>query len=119
MTTATDMTVWFFGCLGEPGHYLRGADKRIEWNRVHPWGNKIDGGLCEGPKYQRADGKMWEHHKDGWTAVAFWDQSGDDRGASNTAFLVHAEVTADELIAAARLQWPEVFARPGFPIRAT
>lgn len=111
------LDVWFFGCLGEPGHYLRRSPgAQTEWNeRAQPWGWKLDSGLCEGNQFQRDAGKTWTHQKDGWTAVSFWDQSGDRRGNSNSTFLVHALVTGAEVLAAARLQWPQVFNRPGFP----
>lgn len=107
-----------FGCIGQPGHYLhsrRGIDFRLEST---PWGSKLDGGLLT-DDYYRADttptGHWREHHKDGWTAVSFWDRSGDSRPGCNTTFLAKAELTGEELIELARAQWPHVFSRPGFP----
>lgn len=116
--SGSPLRVWFFGCFGAPGHYLRRPDGHTEWAAgAQPWGWTIDGGLCGGDKYATPDGKTYEHHKDGWTAVAFWDQSGDSRPASNTVFLVNAEATTAEVIAAAREQWPLLFQRRGFPLR--
>ena len=117
VTPGSPLEVWSFGCIGEPGHYLRRPDGRHEWDaKAQPWGWTIDGGLCEGNKCGPIDGKTWEHHKDGWTAVAMWDRSGDSRGASCTVFLVHAEATTPQIIEAARIQWPQLFSRRGFPL---
>lgn len=111
------LDVWCFGCIGQPGHYLRRPNRRLCFDgKAQPWGWDLDGGLCEGEKRQRTDGTTWEHHKDGWSAVAFWDQSGDERGASCTVFLVQAEASRDQILEAARIQWPEVWNRPGFPL---
>lgn len=118
LSAAVKLEVWFFGCIGEPGHYLHRPDGRIEWTRVHPWGSKIDGGLCGGNKYNIPDGVTYEHHKDGWTAVALWDRSGDSRPASNSVFLVWANASTAEILSAARQQWPQVFTRPKFPVIA-
>lgn len=117
VAVGSPLEVWSFGCIGEPGHYLRRPNGRHEWNeKAQPWGWKLDGGLCEGNPCGPLDGKTWEHHKDGWTAVALWDRSGDSRGASCTVFLVHAEATTEQIIAAARIQWPQIFNRRGFPL---
>lgn len=115
--TGSPLEVWCFGCIGQPGHYLLRPNRQLCFKQdVQPWGWNLDGGLCEGRPYQRSDGATWEHHKAGWSAVAFWDQSGDDRGGSCTVFLVNAEATRDEILAAARTQWPEVWNRPRFPL---
>lgn len=56
--------------------------------------------------------------KDGWTAVAFWDRSGGDtRPGCNSVFLARATLSGGELLHMAREQWPEVWNRPGFPIK--
>ncbi len=107
-----------FGCIGVAGHYLRGSVKRNWRNEETPWGDKLDGGLLT-DNYYKCDstvtGLCSEHHLNGWTAISFWDRSGDSRGGSNTSFLCHAQITAAELLALAREQWPQVFSRPGFP----
>lgn len=111
------LQVWHFGCIGEAGHYLRKPDGSSGNVRTdQPWGFKIDTRLC--PQPESGDGKTAEHHKDGWTAVAFWDYSGDSRPGSNSVFLVHAEATTEQVLEAARVQWPHLFARRGFPLAA-
>lgn len=113
------MNVLFHGCDGRPGHYLHSKDG-VHWRYESvPWGTMLDAGLLTNDYYgcdSRPDGKYVVQQKDGWTAVAFWDRSGDGRGGSNSVFLVNAEITGEELITLARQQWPEIFNRPNFPL---
>src|ERR1700693_4562864 len=78
------MKVYFFGCMRGPGHYLhsnpspRGLTERralCAIERSNPWGYKIDGKLC--PAGAQVQGRALVHHKDGWTALSFWDRSVD------------------------------------------
>lgn len=81
-----------------------------------PWGNKIDGTLCP-QKINQAEGVVAHDQKDGWTAIAFWDRSVDSRFGSNSAFLIHAEVSAEEAWRLAKERFPQVCARFKFPIK--
>ena len=64
-----------------------------------PWSpREVDGALCERPE---VIGKRWLHHRDGWTALAQWDRSGDDRPGSNTVFFFRGTYTEAEAIALA------------------
>lgn len=112
--------VMFFGCLGQPGHYLQSKrSNRFRTDHL-PWGDSIDGGLLPKDGNKRQDGKFVFVKERGFSCVSFWDQSGDSRPASNSAFIVQAEeITADELFGLARQQWPEVFRRPNFPFALT
>lgn len=113
------LEVWCFGCIGNPGHFLWLPRTRLHIDlKRQPWGDSIDGLLCQPPSFQRADTKPWTHHKDGWTAVAFWDQSGDRRPGSCTVFLVKAEATTEEVLTAAKQQWRDVWNRRGFPLQS-
>lgn len=85
-----------------------------------PWGRKIDGGLMNDANFGKntePDGRLVFAQRDGWSALSFWDRSGDSRPGSVTVFLVHELIDRDQLLARARGQWPEWFARPGFPIK--
>jgi hypothetical protein len=117
--------VLFFGCYSNvrpgyyaAGHYLYSKHRRADARTDTPWGYKLDGGLLEGHGNKFQDDKYVVAKLDGWTAVSFWDNSGDSRGASNSAFVVHADITGEELLKLAREQWPEVFNRPSFPLKA-
>lgn len=95
--------------MWEPGDnlYLR--------NLETPWGSYPDGTLVPTTTYE--NGLALLHHKDGWTALAFHDQSGDTRPGSHSTFLVRGTYTFDEMLALAKAQWSGVFARMGFPVR--
>lgn len=109
--------VFMFGCLEQAGHFLRSKMGSIVFPPPDPWKNDLDGGLL-GPQYKTdtaPTGKFVVAKKEGWTAISFWDRSGGDkRPGCNTAFLAHADISSDELIALAKEQWPEVFSRKGF-----
>jgi hypothetical protein len=112
--------VYYFGCWGnEAGHYLHGSNGRLRWRdeeSLTPWGMKCDGVLCpygtNGPQ-----GVVAHHHKDGWTAIAFWDRSIDSRPGSNSVFFIHAEVTAEEAWRLAQEKFPQVCGRFKFEIK--
>jgi hypothetical protein len=120
------VSFYYFGCWGrEAGHYLRSADGAYglaDRRRVadivytNPWKTNIDGGLCPGSRKQ---GDALLHHKDGWTAVAYWDNSVDERPGSNSVFLSDQNLGFNEMIELAEKYFPEVFARASFEVRWT
>jgi len=109
--------VFYFGFLGS-GHHLydfHGEDAHREVTT--PWGYYIDGKLCPQVKDKyEPQGIALLHHKDGWTAIGFWDRSGDTRYGSNSNFLVLGEYTFDEMLALAKAQYPGVFKRMKFSV---
>jgi hypothetical protein len=107
--------ILFFGCLGRAGHYLKSkSNPSIRYHET-AWGNSLDGGILEG-KSDFVNGECVVAKKDGWTAVNFWDRSGGDtRPGCHTCFLAHADISGQQLIELAKVQWPEVFSRHGFP----
>ena len=107
--------VFYFGRKDSMGHSLHYKRQARRYDET-PWGIHLDGGLLK-TKMDVPDGDIVYAQKDGWTAIAFWDRSGDSRPGSNSAFLTPALVDLDELIRRAREQWPEVFRRQGFPVR--
>ena len=113
-----NLIVLCFGCIGYPGHFLHSQESVI-YKSSNPWGTTLDGGLLTEKENWRADtspnGKWAEHHKCGWTAVSFWDRSGDSRGNSSTTFLVRANIDGAVLLEMAKQQWPQVFNRANFP----
>ena len=109
----------FFGCTGQPGHHFHcKSDRRFNYDKT-PWGAKLDGGLLTDNYYQAdtsVTGKVAVVRKDGWTAMSFWDRSGgDSRAGCSSTFLAHAELGAITLLELAKVQWPEIFSRAGFP----
>jgi hypothetical protein len=124
--------VGYHGCWREAGHHLWAAGMRwATWRRsVHermghplipqPWGDHLDAVLCPGVTYVREhmrtpdeqpEGLGLIHHKDGWTAWAFWDRSVDKRGNSNSVFLAKGEHGFETMKALALEHFPEVMGR--------
>lgn len=111
-------TVIFFGSDGSTGHKSRGPTPMPAWKFTRegqPWGLAIDGSLAPLGRNQ-AQGEALLHHRDGWTAIAFWDRTGDRRMNSNSVFLVNEIVTFDELVDRARREWPDLFNRFDFEV---
>ena len=117
------MKVYYFGCIGEAGHFLWSPEDRFRHTETYyhqPWGNRLDGCLCPDCGYQgliaQNEGEAFLHHKDEWTAVAFWDRTGDERRNSNSAFIAEGTFTFDEMVTAAKAQWPKVWNRFTFEV---
>lgn len=123
-TTDTTPMVYFFGCWGEPGHYhyLPRRQRPRAWvgPDFPPWGSYgegIDGKLQPKVGREEAPQGVAKLHKkeagDGavWTALCFWDRTGDKRGASNSNFLARGDFTFDEMVALAREHFPQVMKR--------
>jgi hypothetical protein len=118
---------YYFGCIERAGHYMhsnpspRGLEEIRALHdvlRKNPWGSGIDAGLCPPGKDARyqVEGRASVHHKDGWTALAFWDRSVDSRGGSNSVFLADAIHDFEIMMALARENFPEVLDRLSFAV---
>lgn len=111
------MTVFYFGCVRQTGHYLwhptEGQVRRM--NQAQPWGNKIDGWVFKDSKAKDDPGVVYSAKLNGWTLVGWADRSVDSRSGSHSTFIVEADISPARLIELAREQWPQVFSRPGFP----
>lgn len=110
---------YYFGCIRESGHYLWTGDlERIghhQWPSLLPWPVEVvDTGLC--PK-DRDWGSAQVTHKDGWTALSFWDWSVDTRPGSHSTFLFRDVLDFDAALARARELFPTVFARLKFEVK--
>jgi len=114
-----EANVLHFGCLrGQSGHHLH--DKQDPHRRYEstPWGYALDGALCpKGCPSGCQDGLVMFKWKGGWTALGIQDRTVDTRPGSHSAFLVDKEMTAAQLLQAAKEQWPEVFARFPFTLQ--
>lgn len=126
MADRPPIRVFYFGVWPRPGvgHYFFAPGGRRAYAIVEevPWGFQIDGAILN-PKGAanfgipaQPEGEYVVEQKDGWTALAFWDRSGDSRPGSHSTFVIDAEVTEEEALAAARASFPEVFARLSFEI---
>lgn len=119
----------YFGCYRETGHFFwrPGMQYAPYDGNVTPWGWAIDGGLCPGAStnpdrtWERGrpevEGEVVLHHKNGWTALAFWDRSVDQRPGSNSVFCAEGNFTFEEMCALAQQHFPTVWSRFKFTVR--
>jgi len=107
----------YFGCWSEEEkrHLLR--DLKGEtlpiYRNVIPW-KDFEGTLC--PKSTRKEGIAKLHHKEGWTALAFWDNSIDKRPGSKSVFFARGTHNFNGMKQIARYNFPEIMNRYDFPI---
>lgn len=125
-------SVYYFGPLARSGHFMynpdgytvmRDEEEKIPWK---PW--DIDGKLQPGCYQHPRDGR-WEHngpenegeallhHKDGWTALSFWDRTIDTRYACNSTFIANGIFTFEEMVALAKEKFPGRWAAMKFEVR--
>jgi len=109
------MRVYFFGCWKTHGHYLKDhTGKSLNYsNNSLPW-DKIDGTLC--PDDTRKQGIVKIHHKNGWTAAAFWDYSIDHRSGSNSVLFVEDILDITEVISEFEETFPQIYKRFDFEL---
>jgi len=112
----------YYGCgPADTGHYFWLPDSyRGKYANSHdklaacPWGYSVDGGLqSQGACRQ---GRCALHRKDGWTALAWWDQSMDTRPGSCSTFCMLGEHDFDVMVAAFRESFPWAAQRMGFEL---
>lgn len=120
VTPSGGTKAYYFGCIGQPGHYMHAEGSwRHMWPiDFQPWNLKVDGGLIPGGP-RNAYGKQGVaaiHHKDGWTAISFCDRSVDTRPGCSSTFLFDTELTFDEALREAQERWPDIFARFDFEV---
>jgi hypothetical protein len=93
-------------CNTGDGSKLRGVQP---WQPYYILDSRLAPRLSNGQ--EAPQGQALIHHKDGWTAIAFFDRTGDPRGASNSVFLIEATVNFEEGVELARASWPQLFER--------
>lgn len=112
------MRILFYGCTKgideshrEAGHYMYEPGPTSAFRAETPWGKYPDGTLApEGGQHQ---GLALLHKKDGWTAIGFWDRTGDSRGNSNSNFFAEGDFTFDEMVELAKKHFPAIMKRIG------
>lgn len=127
------MRAYFFGAhqaLRGEGHQVWSpngdkVDYAILTEHVIPW-RALDGGLLleDVPPHrypaqdEQVQGACKLRHREGWSAVAFWDRSVDRRFGSNSVFLFEAvELSFERAMQLAEEFFPWVTRRLGFQLR--
>jgi len=79
-----------------------------------PW--KIDAKLA--PKMNCQPEGLLSHGKtDGWSWIAFWDRSVDQRFGSNSAFIVRGDHDFISVMQISRAYFPQIWKRFNFEVR--
>ncbi len=122
--------VYFFGVWDKNrlGHYLHG-EHGLLYDREREAAERMltkiwpaqDGTLCPGTGNAQVQGAAKIHQKGGWTAIGFWDRSGDKRGNSNAVFFMKgigdsALPSFTSVMQAAKARYPQLFERFDFEI---
>lgn len=112
--------IYFFGCRQYAGHFLW-TPKMERLGRISTL--KICEALGGGVAYdldagfapkdpKQIEGRAAVHNlKSGWTVVAWWDRSVDNRFGSNSALIMRGTHTLSEVLLAAADQFPELLPR--------
>lgn len=131
------MRAFYFGCLRgvaghtDAGHFLYNEALRTTYpgNRgeiAFPFEYTTLDGLFQ-PRlprrgaYDKGEEAPQGHARltqvSGWTVLAFWDRSGDSRGASNSAFVFDQTLDGDGALMWARKTFPKLFERYPFEVQ--
>ena len=123
------MRVFYFGCVGIAGHYMHDAALRHVWESGPPWAvgrGEVDAKLaphrpdCKMRSYCPCtgdeQGRAAIHHKDGWTALAFWDRTGDARNGSNSVFFAEGTHDFGGMVVIASEKFPTIVRRFKFAL---
>lgn len=111
-------TVAYFGCYGEPGHYLFTSEhenrpaRLLSNQQVGPW----TAGKLDDPDRWNGNGasstsRVSMHYVDGWTLMCMRDYSVDTRPGSHAIFLAEGAHTQDAMWVLAADAFPFIAAR--------
>lgn len=124
MNTVAPYNVLYHGnwSKGSPGHHTwtrygqrsGHIEERLPWKDLYklPPASRVMDTHVESPQ-----GHAAVHFKDGWTALAFWDRSVDNRGNCMSCFLVKGDHSFDDMVKITREHFPSVWER--FPFDVT
>lgn len=121
--------MYYFGPWDRAGHFLNdehGMHVPYDERAKVPWGDEADGGLqphhpdCKKHAYcgcgSGLEGVALIHHKNGWTALSFWDRSVDTRGACNSTYFAEGTFTFEEMVALAKERFRYRWAKMKFEV---
>lgn len=81
----------------------RCPDTTLVWNAQT--GNRYSG------DYEQAQGAACLRTRDGWTALSWWDRSGDRRGGANTTLVAKGAFTFEQMLELLRVKFPQIHER--------
>lgn len=115
---ALTVETYYFGCLGEAGHYWHVRGGRAIGYRFDdrfPESFYIDGKFCPHPRPE-VEGECALHHVEGWTVLAWWDRSVDRRSGSNSAIVTKGTYDFTTMLEIGKAQFPSVMSRQRQPL---
>ncbi len=109
MRDTSKIDFFFFGRRDEPGHgcHCPKTGNFSYYHRPDPFGSNLDSGYA--PKDSAVQFRCSLVQKDGWTLIAFWDNTIDKRGKSNAAFVAKGLLSFDEILEKAETSCPRLF----------
>jgi hypothetical protein len=126
--------MFYFGPWERAGHFLwaeNGGRVRDDQRNNFPWheDSHTDGIDCQlQPGCRRDDCGDWRHglekegeallhHKNGWTALSFWDRTVDTRGGCNSTYFAEGTFTFEEMVQMSSTRFKERWDKMGFLVR--
>jgi hypothetical protein len=121
--------MYYFGPWARPGHYFfyeTGTVVLAAERRQVPWNNRIDGVLQPGCVFEfgewrsrgtQPEGEALLHHKDGWTALSFWDRTIDTRLRCSSTYVAEGIFTFDAMVQMAKARFAVRWNKMAFPVR--
>lgn len=114
MSSMTPLYYFGVGPTGIAGHYWHRSDgnRFIALRSAFPW-RDIDQMFAPHTRAPH-ERKLYVGRVTlfkGWSVLAWWDTSGDNRPGSNSALVAEGRFSFDEMVAAGREQYPWVFDR--------
>lgn len=111
------MYVYFFGCVGNVGHYLHDVQLRVLRRSPMPWTfDALEADSVWTRDHRQTEGAAVLSERDGWTCLAWPDRSIDSRRGSHANVVAKGAYTAEQMIAIARVAFPTVLARMKYRI---
>lgn len=118
------MRVYFFGCIGRPGHGMFGTTEgrsdatsmTYEGLSVKLGPTRLDGGYCP---TNRKQGSAKLTHANDYTVLAWHDYTGDSRPGSNSALIAEGRHTFEKMTALLGQAFADVHARQPVPLTET
>lgn len=112
--------LFYFGCYKSVGHYLINQAGRliVPSQASIPWEVDEMERLCPPTRYyaDEKEGRAALHHRNGWTALAFWDRSVDTSYNSKSVFLAEGNLEFDAMIEQAQAAFPQIWKRFQFEV---
>lgn len=103
----------YFGCLHDNGHAFHtpdGSSATYKTTVPTPWGYGVEDLT---PKSTTKQGAAALHRKEGWTALAVHDYTGDSRPNSKSVFCFAADLDIDEVMFSVVAFFPTINQRIG------